>query len=110
MDHLLKNVIQGGLGKVERASASRSRTSNPLLFGVAWSDRGPKGLDARPRRTPAGQPDPSGSRLLSREASRAKANGLAPSAPAIRPAWDGPPRRAGTSRRPLRPWSDVLSW
>src|SRR5947199_1640536 len=34
MDHLLKNVIQGGLGKVERASASRSRTSNPLLFGV----------------------------------------------------------------------------
>src|SRR2546429_9627102 len=34
MDHLLKNVIQGGLGKVERASAFRSRTSNPLLFGV----------------------------------------------------------------------------
>src|SRR5881296_777102 len=29
--------VKGGLGKVERASASRSRTSNPLLF--CWSRR-----------------------------------------------------------------------
>src|SRR5207244_6578941 len=34
----------GGLGKVERASASRSRTSNPLLFGLQIS------LSVRPSR------------------------------------------------------------
>src|SRR2546427_7943809 len=32
MDHLLRTPFEGGLGKVERASASRSRTSNPLIF------------------------------------------------------------------------------
>src|SRR2546426_6559861 len=38
MDHLLKShQIKGGLGKVERASASRSRTSNPLIF--SWLRR-----------------------------------------------------------------------
>src|SRR5438552_16977118 len=30
---------EGGLGKVERASASRSRASNPLLFGAVVSAR-----------------------------------------------------------------------
>ena len=35
MDHLLRTpTCEGDLGKVERASASRSRASNPLLF---WS-------------------------------------------------------------------------
>src|SRR3989441_7644011 len=37
MDHLLRTPFEGGLGKVERASASRSRTSNPLIF--SWSRR-----------------------------------------------------------------------
>src|SRR3989441_4856393 len=37
MDHLLRTPFEGGLGKVERASASRSRTSNPLIF--SWLRR-----------------------------------------------------------------------
>src|SRR5881296_698668 len=32
-----KKPFEGGLGKVERASAPRSRTSNPLIF--SWSRR-----------------------------------------------------------------------
>src|SRR5438552_4645023 len=44
MDHLLRTPSsEGDLGKVERASASRSRASNPLLF--FWTPHRARALD-----------------------------------------------------------------